>query len=101
MDGIVRTRANNIDAKLAPLNNGTMFKLNDVYGDSADNNRPGTGLKCPAILAQSSDGSMAVAVFNYNGISLDNPLDEGNVDINKIDEYLNPHPTDVKLDKYP
>ena len=99
MDGIVKTRANNIDAKLAPLNNGTMFKLNDVYGDSADNNRPGTGLKCPAILAQSSDGSMAVAVFNYNGISLDNPLDEGNVDINKIDEYLNPHPTDVKLDK--
>lgn len=97
MDKIVESRKNDIDNKLAPLNNGTMFRLNDVYGTEIKNNQ-NTGLRCPAILSQSSDGSMAIAVFNYNGISLENPLNADNVNIDDIDNLLNPKPTELKLD---
>ena len=99
MDGIVGTRRMDIDSKLAPLNNGTMFKLETLTGERVGGNGKNPAPKCPAILAQSSDGSMAISVFNFNGISIENPLTSGNVDINKIDEYLNPKPVGVKLDK--
>lgn len=97
MDGIVKTRSNDLDAKLKPLNGGAMYKLNPLYGDSADKDQPGNGLKCPALLAQSSDGSMVVTIFNFNGISLENPLKDKNLDLSKIDKLLNPHPTALTI----
>lgn len=99
MDGIVGTRKSDIENKLAPLNNGTMYHLSDLYGVNGDAGKEHeTGLKCPALLAQSADGSMVVSVFNFNGIELDNPFKKNNnIDINKLDEYLNPHPKNVKF----
>ena len=99
MDGIVGTRRSDVDNKLGALNNGTMHKLEDLYGSSADPDKPGSNLKCPAIMSQSSDGSMVVSVFNFNGISLENPLKGANVNEDNLDKLLNPKSTPVELDK--
>ena len=99
IDGIIGTRRSDIDNKLGALNNGTMHKLEDLYGSSADPDKPGSNLKCPAIMSQSSDGSMVVSVFNFNGILLENPLKGVNVNEDNLDKLLNPKSTPVELDK--
>ncbi len=99
IDGIIGTRRSDIDNKLGALNNGTMHKLEDLYGNSVDPNKPGSNLKCPAFISQSSDGSMVVSVFNFNGISLENPLKGKEVNESNLDEFLNPTSTPVDIDK--
>ena len=99
MDGIIGTRRSDVDNKLGALNNGTMHKLEDLYGDSVDKDRPGKDLKCPAIMSQASDGSMVVSVFNFNGISLENPLKGKDVNESNLDKFLNPTSTPVDIDK--
>ena len=100
IDGIVGTRNNDVDRKLEALNNGTMHKLEDLYGDSVDDKRPGKNLKCPAILTQAPDGSMAISVFNYNGIPLENPLLGKTIKTEKdLDNVLNIKSTPVDIDK--
>lgn len=99
MEGIVATRKDDISNKMNALNNGTMYKLEDLYGANADKESE-NGLRCPAIISQATDGSMNVSVFNYNGISLEDPFLGKNINKREdLNDVLNPKSKPVKLEK--